>query len=178
MSTVLKFWLKNPPAYSAGFAALFLIIHLLENMTWGHMIAVNATGRIAAYQVIMGAVSLMSLPLAIVWVLLGGSPYVIAYSIALTVFVYTFVRVILARRIVGLPVVDWIRKVVAPTCAIFAVGMFAALMPRAWLEAGLGRMIVSVMFAEVVILPVAWFALLSAEERVRVTGLIRRRFLS
>lgn len=178
MNMVLKLWLKDPPAYSAGFAALFLVIHLIENMTWGHMIAVNATGRIAAYQIIMGSVSLMALPLAIIWVCCGGGAYVIAYAIAITVFAYTFVRVVLARRIVGLPILGWMRKVVAPTLIMFAMGMLAAWTPRAWLGVGLKRMIASVVCAEGVLLPFAWFVLLSAEERGRVIGTLRRRLFT
>lgn len=165
MSTILKIWLKQPPQYAAEFAMLFLIQLLIENMTVGHMIAVNATGRIALYQVMMGLLSLMALPLAYVWIRLGGSPCVSILSIIVTVVAYTIMRLWFSRKLVDLSVRQWVCQVGCPLSAVIILSMVCGRVPSFFMASGFPRVCVTTFFCEAALLPLIWLAILSKEER-------------
>ena len=165
LPVVLKLWLKNPPMYAEGFARLFLVLLLLENSTIGHMIAVNASGRIAMYHVCMGSISLLALPIAFCLAYFGGAPYVVTYAVYITVSIYTIARLILARRIVHLPIRPWVFGIMSPAVALFVVAALSGSIPRLFMPASFLRVCVTTVFCEFVFLPLTWFILLSNEER-------------
>lgn len=173
---VLRLWLKNPPPYAVGFSALFLSLMLLENSTVGHMIAVNASGRIAKYQVCMGGISMLALPIALMLAYLGGSPYVAVYALFMTVSVYTVVRLYFARRIVGLPVRRWVYSVAVPTSLLFCVEMALGAVPRLALPPCLMRVFITTVLCEVVFFPLSWLFVLDKSEREFVASRIAPKF--
>ena len=74
MDYILKLWLVEPPAHSALFCRLILITFLIERLTSGYMAAVNAHGRIAAYQATVWICMLLTLPLAWFFLKIGAPP--------------------------------------------------------------------------------------------------------
>ena len=162
---VLRIWLKNPPAYACGFAGLYLLLMLMENATVGHMIAINATGRISRYQVSMGAISLLALPIAFILAVMGVCPYLAVYSIMITVAVYTVVRLLFARSLVALPLRTWACDILFPTLVLFACVSAVGLLPRFFMPSSLGRIVVTTIACELVFVPLTWLIVLSKQER-------------
>ncbi|MGN1359258.1 MAG: hypothetical protein ACI4X9_02245 [Kiritimatiellia bacterium] len=178
LDVVLRLWLKNPPAFTTGLTALFLISHLLENLTYGHMIAVNASGQIAAYHTIMGSFSLLALPLAFVFAIMGGSPYSVVCAILITQAAYTVARIFLARRIVALPIRKLIEEVAIPILILGVVTLVFGSLPRWALAASFSRVCLTTLCCEAVILPLTWYVLMSNDERLffsdRAWALLRK----
>lgn len=178
MPKVLELWLKCPPQYASEFAILFLVQLMVENLTVGHMIAVHASGRIALYHVLMGAISLLALPIAYVWLALGGSPTASVLAIILTVMVYTVMRLILAKRIVGLSIRTWILRVSIPIFVASAVSLAFAWLPHMFMVSSFWRIVVTTIFCELILLPMLWFVILDDDEREFVRERFLRRILS
>lgn len=179
LPTVLKLWLKEPPPYVCGLTALMLISHLIENVTYGHQIAVSASGKIARYHVLMGSISLLALPIAILWALFGGSPYTAVDAIIITQLIYTFMRVILARHITGLPIRPWAFKIVVPLAVLSLVCFAVGYTPHLLMDDSFVRVCVTTACCLFVFLPLSWLAILNNDERqfiyTRVVGRIRGR---
>lgn len=173
---VLKLWLKNPPSYVCGLTLLMLVSHLIENLTHGHMVAVSASGRIALYQVLMGSVSLLALPIAIWWAFCGGSPYTAVCAIIITQVVYTCIRVILTRKIVKLPIRPWAFRIVIPLFALTALCVSIGLVPRLMLDASIWRIILTTVCSLLSFLPLTWFMILNADERSFMRTRIMTKF--
>ena len=162
---ILRIWLKNPPSCASGFAGLYLVLMLMENATVGHMIAINASGRIAWYQVCMGGVSLLALPIAFVMALMGMDPYLAVYSVMVTVAAYTAIRLFFARLLVSLPISRWLSGVLFPTLALCACTVALGCLPRLLMPASIGRIIITSFACELVFIPLTWTIALSKDER-------------
>lgn len=91
---VLKLWLGVVPAHTAWFVRLMLIFALLESMASPLITAMLATGKIRTYQLVVGTIVLLNLPIAYVLLELG-------FPAESTVAVYIVMSVLaLAARLV------------------------------------------------------------------------------
>ena len=76
---VLTLWLKNVPEYAVDFVRLILIYSLIESINGPLYIAIQATGKIKFYQIIIGIINLSNLPFVIIAFCLDASPLWIMY---------------------------------------------------------------------------------------------------
>lgn len=125
MDYVLRLWLRNPPAYAATLCQWMLLGLLAEKLTLGHMMAVNASGRIASYQMVVGTLNVLSVPLG--WGLLqaGWPPTGIGVALFSASVASALGRVYFAHRLIALPVWRWAKSVLLP-CAVLGLGSAAA----------------------------------------------------
>ena len=127
-SFLLSIWLKNVPQYSVGFVRLVLIFSLVESLNGPLYISIQATGKIRAYQIIIGIINVLNLPFSIAAFFLGANPYWILYiRIALNCFAFA-IRVLLSKKYFGLSVRLFLRDSVLTPIFITAVSAFATLL--------------------------------------------------
>lgn len=108
-SFLLSLWLKNIPQYSVGFVRLVLIFSLIESLNGPLWISIQATGKIRAYQIIIGIINILNLPFSIVVFCLGANPYWILYiRIALNCAAFG-IRVLLSKKYFALRVHSFLR---------------------------------------------------------------------
>ena len=126
----------------------------------------------------MGMISLLALPIAYVWLMLGGSPVASVLAIILTILVYTVMRLILARRIVGLSIRTWIFRVPALIFVASAVSLAFAWLPHVFMNPSFWRIVLTTIFCEVILLPLLWFVIFNDDEREFVRDRFLNRILS
>lgn len=127
-SFLLSIWLKNVPQYSVGFVRLVLIFSLVESLNGPLWISIQATGKIRAYQIIIGIINILNLPFSIAAFCLGANPYWILYiRIALNCFAFA-IRVLLSKKYFGLSVRLFLRESVLAPVFIAAASAFATLL--------------------------------------------------
>ncbi len=123
-SFLLSLWLKNVPQYSVGFVRLVLIFSLIESLNGPLWISIQATGKIRAYQIIIGMINILNLPFSIVAFCLGANPCWILYiRIALNCFAFA-IRVLLSKKYFALSVRLFLRDSVLTPIFIAAVSAF------------------------------------------------------
>ena len=71
---ILRLWLKTIPEYTALFTVLILINALIESMSGSLMTAVQATGKIRAYQLVVGTLLILILPVSYLFFKLDYPP--------------------------------------------------------------------------------------------------------
>lgn len=71
---ILHLWLKEVPDYAVIFSQISLITALITSMSNTLVTAQNATGKVKYYQMVVGGILLMTLPVCYVVLRLGGSP--------------------------------------------------------------------------------------------------------
>lgn len=64
MDMILGLWLKEVPEHSQSFAVLILIYSLIETISQPLIVAMLATGKIRNYQLFVGGILLLNLPLS------------------------------------------------------------------------------------------------------------------
>ncbi len=117
---LVEWWLapNEVPEHTVNFARLlmcFLLVDALAGPLWS---AVQATGRIRNYQIVMSSVILLSLPLAWVFLKLGYPPEAaLCARIAVNIVCFA-VRVGYLGRRMAFPVGRYLRDVVAVAAAV------------------------------------------------------------
>ncbi|MBQ9693825.1 MAG: hypothetical protein IJV69_03630 [Kiritimatiellae bacterium] len=162
---VLRLWLKHPPAYTTGLCWCVLAMVLIDKTAVGHMLAVNARGKIALYQAVLGGALLLTLPLAWLWVSLDWGVYAVGWAMIATMMLCAWGRVWFARSLVGMSARYWFFHIFIPLGILGAISGAVGLLPRLWMAASIWRIGVTGMLIEATLLPLVWLLLLDAEER-------------
>lgn len=72
---ILILWLKTVPEYTIIFTRLIIVNSLLESFTYCMGMALQASGKIRNYQIVVGITILLNLPIAWILLKIGYSPY-------------------------------------------------------------------------------------------------------
>lgn len=94
---IFKIWLGVVPEYTVAFSRWIFIFLLAESISRPIITAKNATGEIRNYQIVVGGVLLLMLPISYVCLKLGASVVVVAISNAATAILAVFARMYLLR---------------------------------------------------------------------------------
>ena len=118
---VLQIWLKNVPAFSIGFVKLILIYSLFESINGPLWLAVQATGKIKKYQIIVSCLIFSNLPLSIIAFSLGANPYwVLLIRIILECFITMF-RLLYLNKTQKFSVSSYVKNVMIPVLIVMIV---------------------------------------------------------
>ena len=173
---VLRLWLKTPPPYASPMCLCTLAFIVIEKLSCGHLTAVNATGKIARFQVVRGILRTLVIPLAIIPAWLDWGPVAVSAALPVSVVFVDIGDVIIARNRVGMSVRRWVKDVVFSmgivTILSFAVGM----MPRLFLSASFWRVVLTTVFSLGTLSLCAWFVVLSKNEQDRLRCRVMRHF--
>lgn len=165
LETVLTLWLVEPPPFTADLCWCILLMAIIDKSASGHMLAVAAKGKIAAYQAFLGGSLILTLPIAWFFVVQGWGFVSVGYAMVLTMMMCAWGRVWFARTLVGMSARYWISKIMLPTTgAILCAGAGGYLM-RFFLAPGFIRIGVTTFVCEVLLLSLTWFVLLDELER-------------
>lgn len=165
IDNVMRLWLKTPPEYSAGLCLCMLAIVVVDKISVGHMIAVNAKGRIARYQMFLGTVLVMSLPVAWLFVALGLGVYSIGVALFLMSLACSIGRIWLARSLAGMSARYWLCKVALPVATTMLMATVVGFIPRLSFAPSFGRLCSTTLVVEIVLIPLAWLFVLDLAER-------------
>ena len=94
---IFQIWLGTVPEYTVTFSRWIFVFLLAESVSRPIITAKNATGRIRNYQIIVGGILLMMLPMSYICLKFGASVVVVAISNALTATLAIFARMYMLR---------------------------------------------------------------------------------
>lgn len=175
---LLHIWLKDVPLYAEGICLVMLVVIVVEKFSLGHTISVNASGRIAKYQVFHGISCLTAIPFSVIAVLVWHHVYAVALALLMTTCIVCCSDVWLARRRVGLSARYWAVHIILPLCAVAVLSMGMGLLPRLFMAMSFVRLIVSIGVSLITLLPLSWFWVFDDEERhfvrLRVCAVVRK----
>lgn len=166
MDYIFHLWLLKPPEYAVALCRLIMSAFLLDRFTTGYMLAINARGKIAAYQATVGTMLLLTLPLAWLFLYLGFSPTSVGGAFIITMALCSFGRVLWAKYLLQIPVGYWIKTVVAPCCLVGIFSATAALLPKYFLAPGLYRLLCVTVSSFFVYMALTWCYALDSKERL------------
>ena len=166
---IMRLWLKTPPQYSVGLCWLMMAVLLVDKISLGHMLACNASGKIAGYQAIGGTTLIASLPIAWIFVELGQGVYSIGIALLITSLLNTINRVVFARRIIGMETFRWLTGTVCTVILATMVPGICCTLIAKWMSPSLARILVTSILYEILFLPLIWLLALDPEERCVVS---------
>lgn len=104
---ILELWLKNPPKYTSVFVVLCLINLLIECISGPLMIGAQATGNIKWYQIVIGTLIFLNLPIAYVLLKTYKNPELIYYSSIIISLLSLVFRLFFLKNIIKFPILDF-----------------------------------------------------------------------
>ena len=109
---ILQIWLHTVPAYTTVFCRLIIVFLLIDALSAPLWLSVQATGNIRNYQILMGSLILLNLPLAYLFLKWGYPPQsVLIVRVMVNLLVY-LVRIFYLRTRIDLPARRYIREVI------------------------------------------------------------------
>ena len=123
---ILELWLKTVPEHTTFFVQLVLIFALSESISQPLITAMLATGRIRNYQIIVGGLQMLNLPISYLLLRLGFFPEsVIIVAICISQCCLA-ARLIMLRGMIGISIRNYLQKVYFN---IITVGIAAFILP-------------------------------------------------
>lgn len=171
---LLGLWLKTVPDRAPVFVRLLLVLILSDSLSNPLITLQLATGNIRKYQIVVGGILLLNIPLS--WLLLSlglGVEWVVVVAIALSQ-ISMFARLILLRNMAGMDAGRWLREVWLRALAVAACACVPAALPGV-----LGwrlNPLLTILIAMCAVLLAAWFGGCTAEERGAILSPVRKRF--
>lgn len=108
---ILALWLKDVPEHSVLFVRLFLIFALSEAFSNPLITAQLATGRIRNYQLLVGGLQLLNLPVSYMLLKNGAMPETTVVVATVISQICLFARLFMLRRMIGFPVRKYLLRV-------------------------------------------------------------------
>lgn len=109
---ILKIWLKTPPNYTSKFVILCLINLLIDCISGPLMAGVQATGNIKLYQVIVGTLVFLNLPVSFFLLKVYKNPEMVFFtSILISVFSLIF-RLFFYKKCLNISILNFLKQVI------------------------------------------------------------------
>ena len=111
---ILTLWLENVPQYTVLFTNLVLIDALVASLTDPILTGVQATGKVRLYQIVIGGLNLLNLPVSYIFLKVMQNPY-IPFVVAIVIsFAMGFGRMIIFKKVYSFELLSYITNVVLP----------------------------------------------------------------
>lgn len=169
---VLRVWLRDPPAYAPSLVSLTAVVILIDVFSGPLMTGIQATGRVKLYQVVVGGLIMMILPLSVLSFCLGASPETVLYLNIFISLVCLAVRLALSKKYYELDVWGFVNQVVfrvIPPTTVVALGVFVY---KRCTEQSLTIFLLSILLLWGGCALVAFFLTLSSREVVLVKSFV------
>lgn len=108
---ILVLWLKILPNYAVLFVQLTLCFALSESVSQPLITAMLATGNIKRYQIIVGGLQLMNLPISYMFLKMGFPPQCVLVVAIIISQLCLVARLYLLRKMIGISFMRFMRKV-------------------------------------------------------------------
>lgn len=105
---LLNIWLENPPEYVVAFTQLSIIYSLLNVFSKPLITAMLATGNIRNYQIIVGGIKLLTLPVDYILLRIGCQPTSVYFVAIVIEMLCLSARIILLKGMINLNVKDFV----------------------------------------------------------------------
>ncbi len=113
-NTILTWWLKTYPPHTVQFIRITMFVTILMAMANPITTAVHATGRIKTYQLAVGGMHLLILPLSYMVLKIGYGPESVFIVNLLVVLITLFARMKILSGLIGMSLIYYSKEVLLP----------------------------------------------------------------
>lgn len=172
---ILGIWLVEVPPMAALFTRLVILESLLDTLGGPMITSLMATGRIKWYQIVVGTILLLNIPVA--YLMLRSGSHIATPLVVSVVFMIlgNASRFMFCRKMIGLSLRRYIHEVLLPIGMVSVLSLIPGLFIQHSLEQGWLRLIITTALSVAVIAATAFSLGLSQAERAFIIGMIRPR---
>ena len=118
---ILKLWLVKIPDHTINFLRITMLILLVNSMSTPVMTAVNATGKIKKYQVIIGSIQLMIVPISYIALRLEAPAESVFVVYLFITLIAQISRLLILKPLINLSIRKFFKKVYYPALKVFFI---------------------------------------------------------
>ena len=173
---ILVIWLKLVPEYAARFIQLILVFALSESLSNPLITAMLATGNIRNYQIVVGLVSFLNIPLSYVLLLYGGPPETVLVVAIVLGQCCLFARLLMLRPMIGLSIRRFMKDVYLNILVVSVAAFVVPFMANRLMPEGLLRFVlISALSVSMTMLSILYVGC-SRSDRTYLYSQIQKRF--
>ena len=173
---ILGLWLRDVPAHSALFVQLFLIFALSESLSNPMITVMLATGNIRNYQLVVGGLQLLNVPVSYVFLKMGAAPEVTVVVAIVLSQVCLFARMTMLGKATGFSAREYMKEVYVPVVfKVVACSLVLPLTVAFVMNDGVWAFVASVAACVVGVSLSVFLLGMTAEERSWLKGLIFKK---
>lgn len=131
---ILALWLKIVPEHAVLFVQLILIFALSESISQPLITAMLATGKIRNYQIIVGGLQMMNLPISYILLRLGYFPEVVIVIAICISQCCLAARLLLLRGMIGLSITKYLKNVYLNIIVVSIIAMMLPLISAYYIK--------------------------------------------
>jgi O-antigen/teichoic acid export membrane protein len=176
---ILNLWLKNVPEFTELFCQLVLINALVDSISGPLITAAQATGEIKKYQVIIGVLLLMNLPISYISLKFGMPPQTTMYVSVVISLIALYLRLYILKSLIFISINKFLKEVLLQ---IFFIGFCSLVIPaliKYYLEPSIIRLFLVSTTAIIFSIIFIFLIGINHDEKkglyLRITYLFRRR---
>lgn len=119
----LKIWLIDVPDYTVNFTRIIIITTWINSMANPLITAIKASGRIRNYEIVVGGIMLLILPVSYIFLKLGFNPYIVFIVHLCFELIAQTMRIYIASRILGFELINYVKHVVVRIFIVLILSM-------------------------------------------------------
>ncbi|ACT91333.1 lipopolysaccharide biosynthesis protein [Dyadobacter fermentans] len=173
---ILEIWLAKVPDHTILFTKLVLINTLIDCFSYPLMAAAQATGNIKRYQLIVGGVMTLNLPIAYVLLSTGLAPETVFFCSIANSIVCLALRLLILRQMLDLQIGVFITKVLLVSVACFALSYYTPMLITQNMSDGIVRFLVVGSLSVITTALSAYSLGLTSIEKETLSSQIKLRF--
>lgn len=172
---ILNMWLGEVPIYTVLFIRLIIINSLIESFTYVIGATVQATGNIKWYQIIVGGLLLLNLPVSYIFLKLGYPPYVTFLVAIILSAISIVVRVVILNCLIELSIKQFSIKVLGVSIIVTLLSYLLPYWIHNIMNEGLLRLICVIICSTFSMFIFGWFIGLSRSEKLFLSSIVMKR---
>ena len=167
-NTILTLWLKNVPEYTVIFVRLVLVFAMCEVLSGTQITALQATGNIRNYQIVVGSLQLLNFPISYLLLGKGYAPETTMYVAICLSLGCLFARLWFLHRQVEISIKSYFTQVLLNVCVVAVLAAICPIIVSHLMNAGILRLFVVSGVCAIATLIVIYYVGLSVQERIFV----------
>lgn len=174
MEFILTIWLKLVPEYASVFCKLILVYSLLEALSAPLWMAIQATGKIKHYQLVISFAFSLNIFFSYILLKSGYSPTTILYVKIGVDILCLGIRLQFNRKLIQLSIKDFFKKVFFPMAFITIISLIPPMMITSFFNNWSHLFLTTILFG-LAFVPSSFYIGFSRYERKKLIELISNR---
>ena len=170
---VLRLWLGDVPEYTDAFVAIALISSCVYSMSHTVSTAIQATGYVKCFQILLATTLLLEVPAAYIILKIGGAPYLAVMPSIFTCLLSLVVRIVILHHYVPqYRISEYLFNTVLRGIVIFSLAYVSSYYLRSLFENTFINLIITAAISAIIVLCLIYWIGINSHERNLVNGRI------
>ena len=168
----LQVWLGEVPAHTVLFTRLVMVLSLAEIVSHTLITAQTATGKIKVYQMVVGGILLLNLPISYLLLRWGCFPEVTVIVAIIVSQLCLVARLCFLRKMIDFPVMEFVKKVYCNVIVVTAISLIVPAVCYLLISPGIVRFFVLCSLSVLSSIATIYFVGCNRDDRAMVVKMV------